>query len=351
MPDEKIKRKRKWFIIPLVLLAAIAAAGIYGYGYYNESIYSPISQSEEPKKVEISIKRGTGSSQIAQQLYDAGLIRNIDTFKLYLRFSELGDKIQAGNYELSTSMNVVDIVDKMVRGDVIRDTITVTIPEGYSIADMADAFEKAGLVSKDKFLEAVKGDSYNYDFLSGIKERPERLEGYLFPDTYEFAKNVTAEQIVDRMLKRFDEMFTQDMRDKAKEMDMSIDDVVIMASIIEKEARLADERPIIAAVYYNRLKKNMLLQADATVQYALGKWREKLYYKDLEVDSQYNTYKYPGLPIGPIASPGKASLLAALNPEDVDYLFYVAKPDGSGAHSFTVTYEDFQKEKAKNTTN
>jgi UPF0755 protein len=187
--------------------------------------------------------------------------------------------------------------------------------------------------------------------LKSLPERSGRLEGYLFPDTYEFPKNVTAEQIIDRMLKRFDNVFTDDMKQRAEAINMSTDQIVTLASIIEKEARVPEERPVIAAVYYNRLKKKMLLQADATVQYALGQWKDKVLYEDLKVDSPYNTYKYQGLPIGPISNPGKASLEAAVSPEKVDYLFYVAKSDGSGAHTFTVTYDQFLKEIQKNKTN
>lgn len=347
VPENKKKKKVKWILIPLIIIALASALGVFAYNFYNDSIYKPTANLSDAAMVDVIIEKGASSSEIAEQLYKEGLIKNTDTFKLYLKLSNLGSRIQAGRYELTAGMSAAEIVDKMVRGDVKKDTVRVTIPEGLSIKDIADKFDKAGLVNKDKFLEVAKNSSFDYDFLKNLPKRPERLEGYLFPDTYEFNKDVTAEKVIDTMLSTFNRVFDQDMRNKAKGMNMSIDQVVTMASIVEKEARVAEERPIISAVYYNRIKKKMLLQADATVQYALGQWKDKLTYDDLKIDSPYNTYKYPGLPIGPIANPGKASIEAALNPQNVDYLYYVAKGDGTGTHAFTVTYDDFLKEKQK----
>lgn len=350
MSEKKTKKKSKLIIILLIIVVIIILLGICAYSYYNDSIYKPISETGEGKAVHLTIDKGSSSNQIAEQLYSSGLIKNMDTYKIYLKLSNLGDKMQAGKYELNTNLNAVQITDKLVRGEVLIDTVKVTIPEGFTVKDIAAKFEEAGLVSREEFMNAEENGNYDYSFLKDLKKRPVRLEGYLFPDTYEFEKNVTAEEIIDRMLGRFDKIFNEEMRNKAKQENISIDDAVIMASIVEKEARVDAERPVIAGVYYNRLSKNMLLQADATIIYIIG-WKDRLLYDDLKVDSPYNTYKYPGLPEGPIANPGRASLEAAVNPEKVNYLYYILKNDNSGTHAFTVTYDDFLREKAKNKTN
>lgn len=351
MPGDGKKKRFKWLIILLVFIVIIISAGVFAYSYYNDSIYKPMAGLKAPEKVEVNIETGTSSAQITQQLYEAGLIKNMDTFKIYLKLSNLGDKIQAGKYEMNTGMNAAEIVDKMVKGDVLKDTVIVTIPEGYTVKDIAAKFEEAKLTSSDEFMKAEENDSFDYGFLKNLPKRPVRLEGYLFPDTYEFSKDVTAHQIIDRMLSRFNEIMNNDMIAKAKDLNLTIDQAVTVASMIEKEAKIPSERPTIASVIYNRLKKKMLLQIDATVQYAQGQWKDKLLTQDTQIDSPYNTYKYAGLPVGPISNPGKASLEAAMNPDKTDYLFYVLKKDGNGAHVFTKTYAEHLKEIAKNKTN
>lgn len=351
MPGDGKKRKARWLIVLLIFIFIIISAGILAYGYYNDSIYKPISGSKAPEKIDVMIETGASSAQITEQLYNEGLIKNMDTFKLYLKLNGLGDKIQAGKYEMNTGMNVVEIVDKMVKGDILKDTIKVTIPEGFTVKDIAAKFEESGLTSSEEFMKAEENDSFDYDFLKNLPKRPVRLEGYLFPDTYEFSKDVTVHQIIDRMLSRFDEILSDDINAKSKDLNLTIDQVITVASMIEKEAKIPSERPTIASVIYNRLKIKMLLQIDATVQYALGQWKDKVLTKDTEIDSPYNTYKYTGLPIGPISNPGKASLEAAVNPDKTDYLFYVLKKDGGGTHVFTKTYEEHLNEIAKNRTN
>lgn len=349
MPGKNRKRVA-WIIIPVIILVILASAAAYGYAYYNDSIYKPISNSNTPEKIDIVIGN-SDSGKIPDILYNAGLIKNKTTFKIYLKLSKLDSKLMAGKYEFSTEMSAVEIVDKMVKGDIKKDTIKLTVPEGFTVKEIADAVEKAGLGSSQKFQDAAKNGTFDYEFLKNLPKRSGKLEGYLFPDTYELPKNATPEQIIARMLDRFNEKFNQEMKRLASARGMTVDQIVTMASIIEKEAKIESERPIIAGVYYNRLEIKQPLQVDATVLYALGGWKEKVLFKDLEIDSPYNTYKYPGLPIGPISNPGNASLNAALNPDDINYLYYVAKGDGSGAHSFTVTYNDFLKEVEKNRMN
>ena len=338
--DKKKSSLNKKTITVIVILIAAIIIFILALSYYRKCVYIPLSNMRD-KKIDVLI---SGSSyDIAETLEDKGLIRNKYAFLIYAKNKKVAGRLQAGKYEFDPGMNSVEIIEKMINGDVKKDTVRITIPEGYDIKSMADAFEKAGLVKKSDFLNAVKNGNYDYDFLKGIPNREYKLEGYLFPDTYEFVKGSTAEQIINKMLKRFGEVFNDDMRNKAKEKNMTIDDIVIIASMIEREAQVASERPTISAVIYNRLKDNEKLRIDATVLYALGDWKDKVTFKDLEVDSPYNTYKYKGLPIGPIANPGAASLEAALNPDNVNYKYYVAKKGGNGSHIFSVTYEEHLK--------
>lgn len=346
MPGGK-KRIMVVLLVLLIIASVFAAAAVSAYSSYKNFIFEPISESGQNDIKEVEIKSGSTSKEIIDVLYDEGLIRNKTALRVYLKISNLGGSIKAGRYELHKGMSAEDIINKMVKGQVKRDTVKVTIPEGYEIKEIAAAFEKAGLADKDKFIEATQNVSYDYDFLKSLPSRPVKLEGYLFPDTYEFSKNVTPEEIVKRMLGRFNEVFNEEMIKKAESMNLTIDQVVTMASIVEREARASDERPVIAAVFYNRIKKKMRLESCATVQYALGERKENLLYKDLEIDSPYNTYKKDGLPVGPIANPGKASIEAALNPADADYLFFVLKDGTSGTHAFSNNYNQFLKDKQK----
>ncbi|MDF2673718.1 MAG: mltG, partial [Clostridiales bacterium] len=203
-----------------------------------------------------------------------------------------------------------------------------------------------GLIAKEEvFINEAQNGEFEYDFLKGIPEdRPNRLEGYLFPDTYEFKSGTTEHEIIDKMLGRFQEIFDEEISGKLG--DRRLDDLIIMASIVEREAKVESERPIIAAVFYNRLKIDMQLQSCATIQYILGTNKERLLYEDLEIESPYNTYLNSGLPLGPICSPGRDSLVAALEPADVDYLYFVLKKyDGDGSHNFARNYNDFLKYK------
>jgi UPF0755 protein len=233
---------------------------------------------------------------------------------------------------------VSEIVEVIVSGKALIDTVKFTIPEGYNLNQIAEKLNSLGVVSPESIQAALKVESYKYDFIGQIPDREKKLEGYLFPDTYEIYKDTSAEAIIDKLLGRFNTVFTEEYRNRAKELNMTIDQVITLASIIEREAKLDTERKTISAVFHNRLKKNMMLQSCATVQYLFKEQKEILTYKDLEIESPYNTYKHTGLPPGPIASPGLKSIEAALYPENVDYLYFVANDDGS--HVFTKTYSE-----------
>jgi len=315
----------------LCLLLSLAA----GFFYYDNGL-NAISTSEGADIKEIVIPMGSSVKSIAKMLENESVIKDKLVFELYCKVNDKAEKIKAGKYSVNSSMNISEIVDVIVSGKALIDTVKFTIPEGYNLAQIAEKLESLELVSPENIKAALKAKSYNYDFIGQIPEREKKLEGYLFPDTYEIYRDTTAEAIIDKLLGRFDTVFTEKYRNRAKELNMTIDQVLTLASIIEREAKLDSERKTISAVFQNRLKKNMMLQSCATVQYLFKEQKEVLTYKDLEIESPYNTYKHTGLPPGPIASPGIKSIEAALYPEKVDYLYFVAKDDGS--HIFTKTY-------------
>lgn len=333
MSKHKVINNAKRFILTVVLLIAFIAFGVFLY--YNSNLEAA---SRNGKEQEVTIPKGLGAKGVANTLKKQGIIKNADVFYFYSKLTNKAPKIQAGNYILSSSMTVPEIIDKLSSGRAKMNTVRFTIPEGFELRQIADRLAADGLVDKDKFYAAVQKADFKYEFIKALPDRENKLEGYLFPDTYEVYKNSSEQVILDRMLNRFDKVFTEKYRKRAEELNMSVDDVVILASIIEREAKLDSERKTISAVFHNRLKKNIRLQSCATVQYLLKEQKEVLTYKDLEVKSPYNTYMYEGLPKGPIASPGAKSIEAALYPEKVDYLYFVANKDGS--HVFTKTYKE-----------
>lgn len=307
------------------------------YFYYNTGLEA-VSKADSANTMEIVIAKGSSVKTISKQLQSENVIKNSLVFELYCKANKESEKLKAGRYRISNSMDVPEIVEVIVSGKALIDTVKFTIPEGYNLAQIEEKLNSLGVVSSENIQLALNSPKYEYDFIGQIPEREKRLEGYLFPDTYEIYKDTTAEAIVDKLLGRFNTVFTEEYKNRAKELNMTIDQVITLASIIEREAKLDAERSRISAVFHNRLKKNMMLQSCATVQYLFKEQKEVLTYKDLEIESPYNTYKHAGLPPGPIASPGLKSIEAALYPEDSDYLYFVAKDDGS--HVFTKTYSE-----------
>jgi len=216
----------------------------------------------------------------------------------------------------------------------------IRIPEGWTIQDMADYFEYRGFFPAEDFVYVATYGHFNFSFLMNKPERPNGLEGYLFPDTYQIPVNPVPGDIIIRMLRRFDAVFDAELRDQAYEMGLTIDDIVLMASIIEREARLASERPVISQVIHNRLAIDMNLEMCSTVAYVLDVPRDRLLIEDLQIDSPFNTYRNPGLPIGPISNPGEAAIRATLNPSGCDYLFFVLYDFETGQHFFSRTWEE-----------
>ncbi len=280
----------------------------------------------------IVIPAGATFRDAADSLARRGVVRFPRFFRAYAAWKKRDRSIRAGTYEFRGDQGWDALLDALSAGRGLVHTFT--IPEGYSIAAIRTVMAKALEVPAESVDVAVRD--------SALRRRLDiptpTLEGYLFPDTYTFPPGATARQAVRVMVERFEQVWNPAWDAPVRAMAMSRHDVVALAAIIEKEARLPEERPVISAVYHNRLKIRMPLQADPTVQYAIGHHVDRVLYKDLEIDSKYNTYRYPGLPPGPIASPGAASLEAAVYPASVPFLFFVAHPDGH--HEFRRTFRE-----------
>jgi UPF0755 protein len=334
-------------ITVLVVFLLIAGAALGLYFYITQSL-KPVAAGKE--EIVITIPKGASSAEIGEILHEKGLIRNATVFKYYVRYKGIASQLQAGDYRFTPGMSVDALLDKMVNGDVYVETFTFTIPEGFTVIQIADLLAEKGLVNKEKFLKEVNEGKFDYDFIKAIPADPNRkyrLEGYLFPETYEMKKGATEHEIIDRMLSQFDKVFKEEWKAELNKRKMTIDQAVTLASIVEREAVLNEERPVIAGVFYNRMEEGWKLQSCATIQFILGKQRDVITYKDLEVESPYNTYINSGLPPGPIASPGQASLQAVVYPENHDYFFFVTKKDGSDGHFFSKTFAEHKKNNAK----
>lgn len=296
-----------------------------------------ISNSEE-----VVIKEGESFYSFLSELKQEGKIKNTFLIKVYTKITGANLDIIPGEYVLDNDMSTKEIIE-LLKSTSDHNVVNFTIPEGFTIDDIAKKLEDEDLCLAEDFINAVK----EYPLPSYIKDNSEKrynLEGFLFPDTYKFEKGVTPEYIIETLLNRFEEVWNEIVTELGIKVDTEdIEKVITVASMIEKEARDDEERSLISSVIYNRLDEGMTLGIDATVLYAHGVHKEKLYYKDLEIESPYNTYLYLGLPIGPISNPGAPSIIAALRPDNTDYLFYLLAEDDK--HYFTNNYDDFLKKK------
>ena len=282
-------------------------------------------------------------ADVAQKLHDAGLVEYPFLFKIYGSFAHVDEekKISAGSFELNSTMDYRALVTAMNSYSDNRIVVTVTIPEGYELRQIVKLLADNGVAAEDDLWGTLANYDFEYSFLEDVPLGDRfRLEGYLFPDTYDFYLSENTVTAVNKMLANFNSKFTEEMRNMAAEKGMTIREVLTVASMIEREAAGDDERSTIASVIYNRLNSDNFpcIQIDATVQYAIGEHKAVLTQEDLQVDSPYNTYMYPGLPAGPIASPGAKSIMAALNPASTDYYYYALGADG--VHHFFRTYDE-----------
>jgi UPF0755 protein len=282
----------------------------------------------------VEIPQGAGTAEIGRRLIDAGVVKDTWAFRAAVWWTGDSRKLKAGEYRFDRPISAVGAIEKIARGEVYGRR--VTFPEGLTIVEMARIYETHGLGKAADFVAAARDASRVADLDPGTRD----LEGYLFPETYTLPRGIPAARLIDLMVGRFHAVFTEEMRQRAMEEGRTVREVVTLASLVEKETAQPEERPLVAAVYRNRLKIGMGMQADPTVVYALqkaGRYDGNIRKEDLAFDSPYNTYRYPGLPPGPIASPGKASLEAALSPADVKSLYFVSRNDGT--HVFADSLE------------
>jgi UPF0755 protein len=309
-----------FFIFSLIFLVTIL---------FFTAIYFPLVENSTIQKI-INIPSGSNAKEIVHILEKNEIIRkNNYLFIILIKLSKLEDKLKFGEYNLSPSLNMLQILNKLARGEIV--VYKITIPEGYTSIQIAELLDKKEIVEKESFLKLVKYGEKSW-------------EGYLFPDTYEVPKKYGAENMFKLMLSNFEQVAVDNkLINKAEQTGFTMDEIITLASIIEKEAKFAEEKRQISSVFHNRLKIGMKLQSCATIQYILGKPKENLEESDLEIESPYNTYLYKGLPPGPICNPGIDSIIAALEPANEDYLFFVL--GDNGRHIFSKTYEEHLKNK------
>lgn len=324
--NQKKKRNRIRAAIILVILVVITCA---------------ICSSFEKGTVAITIKEGTTSIQIAQILKEEGVIHSKTLFLMRLAMSKYNSKLQYGTFKIDKEDSYGEIIETLATKGAKKNTITLTVPEGYSIERIKARVVELGLCTDSEFEAALK-KNYDYSFISSVPQNNNinyRLQGFLYPSTYEFYADATAETVIETMLSEFEKQVSP--------LGISPDkmyDTITIASLVEREAKLDSERATISGVIKNRIMNDMPLQIDATVVYAISDGMydvERVFYKDLETDSKYNTYKYKGLPAGPICCPGISSIRAAQNPQNHSFLYYhtdTSKNDGS--HIFTETYDE-----------
>ena len=323
-------KKRILFIIVTLMLCAILGALLYAGTYVYAFLYVPPNEIAAEKIV--LIKRGTSLRGIAETLEHEGVVSDKDLFMILARYYREGKSVKAGEYRFSTSMLPTDVLEMLQDGKIFFRT--ATIPEGYTSFQIAELLDTLGYAPKEEFLELA----FNKELAAELKIEADNLEGYLFPNTYFIHRGMNTEDIIRRMVQQFRQVITPDVRQAAEQAGLTVHEVVTLASIIEKEAGVGEERELISAVYNNRLRINMKLDSDPTVIYGIKNFNGNLTKVDLQTDTPYNTYKRRGLPPGPIANPGEASILAALNPADVKYLYFVARNDGT--HQFSTNYND-----------
>lgn len=327
-----IRLSRKHKIIAGIVAFFILVIGCTSFWAVQETT------TKNGEEIIIHVKPGMTAEQIADLLYQQGLLNEIVLFRLTAKIEGLDSKLQSGDYVFSRGMSFFTMIHKMATGENLYQTLT--IPEGFTLNQVADLIESKGLGRAETFKNLAK--SYApYEYMKDQQKQglvAYEAEGFLFPDTYRIPPEVNEKELLEMFVRQFNQKVSPAIRRQAQQMGISERQLIILSSLVEKEARLDEERPIIAGVFMNRLKQGMPLQSCATVQYILGTPKPILSIEDTEIPSPFNTYLHTGLPPGPIASPGLASIQAVLHPEQTDYLYFVA--DQTGRHHFSRTYEE-----------
>ena len=331
-------------LIFIVLAWAIFTFAERGFEFGQEFSYR-LTTERESYEVEFVLAEDTSVAVVAQMLEDLGIIESAWMYRIELMLMGAPEYYEAGTYILNKNMSTTQINNRL-RAIVVEPN-QITIREGWTQRDIGLYLESRGFFTLDEFMYVANNHDFGFRFLEDLPYRPRRtgesrLEGYLFPDTYLIPPNPTPVDVITRMLSRFNEVFTFDYRLRAEELGMTMDEIVIIASMIEREVRVPEERPMVSRVIHNRLAQNMRLQIDATIHYAMDRHLERTLYVHTQYDSPFNTYMVDGLPLGPISNPGAASIRAALFPATGNWLFYVLVDAETGAHFFTHSYAEHQ---------
>jgi len=315
-------------------LAAVIAIIVFLAGWLYYQFYLPLSPGEAPEI--FVVEKGSGLSKIASQLKEQGLIRSRLFFSIYVFLRGGQSDLKAGEYSVFASMSASEIADKIISGE--TEGLKITIIEGWNIEDIAEYLEEKGICQPENFLEAANGSAGRAEEFDFLEDKPERnnLEGYLFPDTYWIKQMASPEEVIRTLLGNFGKKLTAEMREEIRSQDKTIFEIITMASLIEKEVATDEDRKIVSGIFWKRLKNHYPLQSCATVAYALGvdKWRYSV--NDTQIESPYNTYKYIGLPAGPISNPGLSAIKAAIYPQESDYNYFLSKPDGETVFTRTL---------------
>lgn len=328
----------------IVTIFSLVFLGLCLSVYMWDGIYVPPTPNDQETKI-FPVALGEGTKEISVNLKNQRLIKSGLLFRFYTLTIGVAGKLQAGDYQLSSSMNMAEITKKLSAGDIIRQKITLI--EGWDLRDISFYLQEQGIVkAKDFSIAANLARNYVQDF-DFLNDKPETLslEGYLFPDTYEIQKGETAEEIVSQILKNFDQKLTPGLREETKRQNKTIFKIITMASLIEKEVKTLPDKKLVAGILWKRLENKMPLQVDATISYITGKKNGKVLIADTQIDSPFNTYKYLGLPLGPISNPGLDSITAAIYPENSKFWYYLSTPEGETI--FSQTLEEHNIARAK----
>ena len=334
----------------LIVLLFLAVVAFGAYGNYKSGINSSVGETEE--LVTFEINPGEGVKKIGANLIAEDLIESDFFFETYIWRTENETKLQAGIYELNKGLSIIEIVDKLIAGEILSQEENIKILEGWKIIDMEEYFVKNNILGESDFSKQVSAPVSDWSFTfakpSYLEDVPfgVDLEGYIFPDTYRIFVGASAEDIIEKTLDNFDNKLDQELRDEIKSQGKSIHEIITLASIIEKEVASEDDMAIVSGLLYKRMEIGMRLEVDASVNYASGKSDPSVTYADLQIDSPYNTYKYDGLPPGPICSPGLQAIKAAIYPKESPYLFYLNRQD-TGETIFSKNFDEHIRNKNK----
>ncbi|MDR3225718.1 MAG: endolytic transglycosylase MltG [Clostridiales Family XIII bacterium] len=343
---KKQKNYRLRRIISISITAVVVILAVWfgtQFMAYNDA-QKPVDPNDNTK-IAVEINEGIGLEGIANLLEQKGVIKSAKFFSLRSAIEHTGSEYKAGAYEFSRSMSADDIMKLLIEG-IQREAVKFTVPEGLTTKRTMDILVEAGLMTEAEFWNEIENGQFDYRFLEGAPAGRERLEGFLYPETYEIYKDEGAHAVIDMMIGQFNSLFTEEDYERAEKLKRSVREIVTIASLIERETAVSDERAVISRVINNRIKEDMPLQIDASIQYLLDAPKEQLTEDDLQIESPYNLYLNKGLPPGPICNPRIDSVNAALHPGKNKYLYYVLDPALNGMHRFSEGYDEFLSNKS-----